>query len=380
MNAPPFHRVHHHLSPAQDRLSPALSLSAASVKGAVELAPLAGVRHPPCCDDRYFFAGFHDGTVGAFSLTDGRPVWRTPALFHPHDPSELRPVRIGATIYVGGGRGLYQLNASSGAVIAKTSYEYSPDLAFSLIAGPHLIVPLTLPDWQSAVLFFALGDATPRLRAALRSSPIASACTATHAAIAQSRGHLSMFDLVSGGLRWEWDASGFHSYPDPVERAVTHPGRIVAGPFLFRDLVLLGLAGHRLVALDARSGAVRWQTDVPIFAPSSLAVTDDGQFWVMDQNHLCVGQAVSGTLNRTVPLARSVLQSPTKPTPAGELIWCNDIQSGSLLAVSINDGQIILQDSIGAPVPQGHAPVISQPHRSLLVVSADSSLHHYVLK
>ncbi len=154
---------------------------------------------------------------------------------------------------------------------------------------------------------------------------------------------------------------------------------ITADPVVIGGTVYAGNQSGRVVALDARSGTVRWQARDGAYSP--LLVAGDSVFFISDRNALIRLDAGDGTQiwARELPLDEALRERRRKAV----FTHFGPILAGGQLVVASGDGVIrLFAPESGAPMGSlavrggaaSHPIVVGD---TLLVVSTEGRLHAY---
>lgn len=191
----------------------------------------------------------------AIDLRTGEPRWR----FHSRGPGRFQIVRWGRVLLITCGDGSVQaLETASGEPI----WRFADRARFSLppaVCDDRVIAASGDPAAGKAVLYgidLYSGHLCWKreLDGAVHAAPVASGCTAMIAAGNPRPRELRAFDARDGCPLWQ----------------VQDPGIGSGGaPLCLDDLMIVNSPSGRLSALEVRTGAVRWQSDL------SDSLTDD---------------------------------------------------------------------------------------------------------
>jgi len=162
----------------------------------------------------------------------------------------------------------------------------------------------------------------------------------------QRRGVVAL-DAGSGAVRWEQPAVLDYQFADPV----------VAG-----GTVYTGVGGGQLVALQVADGAEVWRVDLEAPYPAGLAVdgerlyatTPDGQVQARDaaDGHLLWSTGTGPDILDLTPYRRGICSSLAAPAPLGDrvAVGAND---GALYLLEASTGQVCERLDFGSPVSVG---------------------------
>ncbi len=246
------------------------------------------------------------GIIYALSAQNGSVRWQYRTVDNVFGTGLTRPTLLNGTIYAAtssGGIFVYALNAQDGAVRWKVKVNETP-------------TPPEQPVIVNNILYL------------VASRTDSSSVTEVYA-----------LRIQDGSVLWHYQAAGYPSTKNVL----------VANGLVY--LTLAGSALSPLLALDAITGAVRWQAHLPGTSNSTPA-TADGLVIISDSNgQVYALQAATGTLVWNYPLAT--------PSEASTLTATQDLvyvggANGSVVALRTNDGserwQVRLADSAFVPV------------------------------
>jgi len=311
-------------------------------------------------------SGFGNGMMG-LSTSKGRGISARPVaadgIVYVYDAtgvvSGFKVANSGATWHVGvypasardavGGGGLA---VASGRVFAATGYGelVAIDVATSSISwrakldAPARSAPavgggkVVITAQSGVVQAFDAATGAAGWRASTDVSGAAllgassAAISADTVVVAGSTGQIQAFDLATGAVKWQASISGNSSIS-----AITGLRDASASPVIHGDSVYATGIGGALVALDLKTGDVRWQqpigsAETPVVSGGSLFLIDlENRMIAID---LKTGKAIWA---QTLPL---------KPSSNRKGSWAGPVLAAGKLWASSNDGRIASVDAV----------------------------------
>ncbi len=156
-------------------------------------------------------------------------------------------------------------------------------------------------------------------------SPAAAGDTVFIRAEANNQGQIFALDLHTGQQRWAFTPRRLSS------PATSFWGGHLTSPIIVDDVVFIG-AGKELYALDAVTGAVRWEYTTQDYISSSATVGDSRVF-ISDATHVYAIDQQTGTLAWKSPTTLAIYFSPIV---ANQTVFLTN--GDNLLALSTADG------------------------------------------
>lgn len=288
-----------------------------------------------------------DGEVIAYDSYGGELLWQT-------------ATKIDLSGGTGGGDDLIVVGGSEGEVVAlnlKDGKErWRTSLSSEILAPPSIaegIVVVRTMDGHVAGLSASDGK---RLWVFSRTVPALTLRGTSAPLIAHGQvfvgldsGHLVSLHLQDGSVEWEAMVA-IPKGRSELERIVD----IDADPILFDGILYAAAFQGRVVAVEARSGQLRWARDISSIA--GLGV-DSTHVYVTDEDSVVWGldRFTGSALWRQENLRHRAL---TAPIPYGKVTIVGDLE-GYLHALNQEDGRILGRFSLGgdpvltAPIIQG---------------------------
>ncbi|MEM9998160.1 MAG: PQQ-binding-like beta-propeller repeat protein [Bacteroidota bacterium] len=246
----------------------------------------------PAMDARFVYVPLVAGRRGvvAYDFTRGRTAWTLDAEAHAAGLLLTDRTLVAASLE---GR-IRAIDPRTGAV----RWEQAPDSARAVYATPVLLDAETIAvvDDQGRLATYALVDGTPRWTRDLGAPVYATPTLGPGGTlfVPTTRGRLLGLDAATGAVRWTFfgatpetrftavatdgrtaytgtsegtlfalDVAGIVPSDGPrVRWSYDEDGVVTAAPHLAGDTVFLGTLRKRVLALDAATGTVRWQTEV----------------------------------------------------------------------------------------------------------------------
>jgi len=238
------------------------------------------------------------------------------------------------------------LDSTSGADIR--SFEVRDILLqYGVIADALVVSPLeegTIGAWD-----LSAGRLAWRVPASWRPSLLSASAGAV--CFTEQSAYVAL-DLATGGERWRFDVTelGRHHTAMWGDR----PGQTTGHPIVADDTAYVGVTGGWLIALDLRSGAVRWQSQVNATIPSNFALAPGNVLLFLGDDTLVTIDARTGNQRDRRMLAGSPDTGSSGPySPVSvttRYLWTVD-RRGRLVAISRDEARVSVIADLGSRVP-----------------------------
>jgi outer membrane protein assembly factor BamB len=179
-------------------------------------------------------------------------------------------------------------------------------------------------------------------------------------------------DLATGAERWRLDLADRAAWTDSFGQRL--PGSLAGWAVAAGELLVLPVAGHHVLGVDAASGELRWDQRVSLAMPSSFAY-DGGRRWYCagDTNFLCV-DTETGELLLTAD-TREAYQAAGAyglgPLALSEShVWGASVRRGTLVALDRADGSVAWTHALDGRFPPRNPPVVLDGRLYLLDMTA----------
>ncbi len=229
----------------------------------------------PAGDTQTLVVALRDGTVRAFALGDGRPLWQAPL------DTNQSPTLADGVVYLLGRDGLTALASASGSLSWQVPLDAAPRVRPAVRSG-WVVVPL---DDGTLVALDARDGRTIWRRTDLTPASAPPTLASDRVYLPVVDGRILSLDLAEGRTLWERHLAG-------------QPTEILA----LGDRLYVGSSGDAFYCLAARDGALlwRWRTGADVLGPPTFA--DRRVFFVALDNMLRAVDWRSGVQRWARPL------------------------------------------------------------------------------
>lgn len=278
------------------------------------------------------------GEVHAVALVDGHPLWRRDVAYGlPTLAASLwaPPVIAEQRVLVTVPGRFTALDLPSGRRVWSRDVADTEETWLGSLAAVTVTDGVALGAFDRTAGILAVDSATGSRRWSLRDARVegVNATLAAHAGmvyVINAAGRLSAIRVATGEVVW-----GRELTPGANDWSYS----VTAAPALAHDTLLVPTTWGELIAVDVRTGAVRWRVPAP-----------------------------AGPLNFT-HYRSTQAGFPSSPVVTGDLVWIGGLD-GTLFARSIVDGRLVWATSLGAPITSVPAPV----GNGLVVASFDGTV------
>lgn len=331
----------------------------------------------PVIGNNLVFAADTTGTISAYDLATGKQVWRI-NIFKDKDASAAVSAGLafsGKVLYVTDGiTHVHALNAANGQTIWKQKMEQPVRGLPTILDGRVYImtlndetIALSAKDGKTIWRHEGIPESTGLLGApspAVQGSVVVTAYSSGDiAALRAETGQEAWSDNVTGGT-------------DAQNRTVTRLTGFRGHPVLDQDVVYVGNANSRMIAVHVPSGERIWQKEFGIM--STPWVSGNMVFALTSKNDLVALVKETGQLAWTLNLAR--YEDPDDKEDA--IFWTGPILAGgrliiagnkALVEVDAKTGKILRATDLGKRTPA--PPVVAQ--KTLIVVMDNGNMVAY---
>jgi len=337
-------------------------------ESAVDLSPpfakpelLAGVGYLPLLLENLVIISFLDGSVVAYEKGTRAVRWR----FRLNAGYEAGLPFLGSLLFNGkqlilsDGGDLVILDPTSGELQVREKIDEInlrngsplPDgfIATYRMGESYHLGRFRSPDWNKPVW---------TLPVPLAVEPIAASrqVCCCHGEL----GEIISVDPDSGTERWRLSVKEQGAFVDDLGR--TRKGEIASDLILWKDIVIAGVRGNRVIALDGRSGSLRWSVAVDSLTPSNLTLDASGILHLLAPSRYYQIDARDGKIASDVNVEASLEQH--KLFAVGHLdvsttyVFAADLH-GTLFALEQASGKVTLKFVLGTQVPFSNYPLLA---------------------
>jgi outer membrane protein assembly factor BamB len=158
---------------------------------------------------------------------------------------------------------------------------------------------------------------------------------------------------------WKTSVAELGTFEDDLGRK--RKGEIASEPILWNDLVIVGVRGNRVIALEVQSGKVRWNCNVDALVPSNLTLDADGVLHLLSPVRYYRIQAASGEILTSFDVEDELAAVPAFPLShldtSATHIYCAGL-SGTVFAMSQSTGKVVWKHDSEAGAPFSHYPLV----------------------
>ena len=337
-------------------------------EAAVDLSPpfaepevLPGVGYLPLLLENLVIVSFLDGTVVAFEKGTRAVRWRfrLSAGYEAGLPYRGSLLFSGRQLMLSDGDDLVILDPSSGETQVREKIDEInmlngaplPDgfIATYKLGKSYQLGRFRSPDWNKPVWTRPVPLAV---------EPIAAT---RHVCCCHGEsGELVSIDPESGSERWRVSVSEQGAFVDDLGRP--RKGEIAGDLILWKDLLITGMRGNRVIALEAASGNLRWSLPVDCLTPSNLTLDASGVLHLLAPSRYYRIDAGNGKMIAEVDV-ESVLEQH-KLFMIGHLdvsathVFAADLH-GTLFALEQESGKVSWKSDLETEIPFNNYPLLA---------------------
>ncbi|MCM5552288.1 PQQ-binding-like beta-propeller repeat protein [Pleomorphomonas sp. NRK KF1] len=329
-----------------------------------------GISARPVAADGVVYVYDSAGIVSGFKVANSGATWHVGV--YPsgsRDPVGGGGLSVsGGRVYVATGYGeLLSIDAATSSILWRVKLD-APARSAPAVGGGKVVV--TAQSGVVQAFDAATGAAGWRASTEVSGASLAGAGSAAISAdtvvVAGSTGQIQAFDLATGSVKWQASITGSGSIS-----AITGLRDASASPVIHGDAVYATGIGGALVALDLKSGDVRWQQ--PIGSAETPIVSGGSLFLIDLENRMIAIDLKTGKViwAQTLPL---------RPSSNRKGSWAGPVMAAGKLWASSNDGRIASVDAatgaLGVTTEIGFsgaiAPILSSG--KMMVLAGDGTL------
>jgi len=335
---------------------------------AVDLSPpfaepdlLAGVGYLPLLLENMVVISFLNGGLAAYEKGTRAVRWRLQlkARYEASLPFYGFPLFNGKQLLVSDGGDLVVLDPKSGELQAREKIDEInlrtgaplPDgfIATYKMGKAYHLGRFRSPEWGQPVW--------------TRPVPLAVEAIAATRQVCCCHGQLGevvSVDPESGSERWRVSVREQGSFVDDLGRP--RKGEIAGDLILWNDVVITGVRGNRVIALEARTGHLRWSVAVDSLTPSNLTLDASGVLHLLAPSRYYQIDARDGKIIAEVGVESALEQH--KLFMIGHLdvsathVFAADL-NGTLFALERASGRVSWKFDLGAQVPFSNHPLLA---------------------
>jgi outer membrane protein assembly factor BamB len=319
-----------------------------------------GVGYLPLLLGEMIVVSFTDGRVTAFDKRSGSVLWNM-TLRAPYEAALPFPGAAlfnGTDLAVSDGNDLVIVDPQSGALrdrhtVTEINLKNAAPMPDGLIAAYREGETYNVGRFRSS----AWGGPAWTLTAALPVEPITA--LGKTCCYVGNLAEIVTVDAESGAERWRLSVKDLGAFEDDLGRA--RKGEIASDLILCNDLVIAGVRGNRVIALEAQSGRMRWDCAVDALTPSNLTLDAGGTLHLLGPLRYYRIEARTGRIiteieveeelaKQNVFLVSHLDTSTTHVFAAG--------LSGTIFAMEQSTGEVVWTHRVEAGAPFSHHPLV----------------------
>lgn len=329
-----------------------------------------GISARPVAADGIVYVYDAAGTVSGFKVANSGATWHVSA--YPASASDSVGggglAVSGGRVYVATGYGeLLAIDASSSSMIWRVKLD-APARSAPAIGGGKVVVTAQSGVVQAfdATSGAAGWRASTEVSGAALSGAGSAAISADTVVVAGSAGQIQAFDLATGAAKWQASITSNSSIS-----AITGLRDASASPVIHGDTVYATGIGGSLVAIDLKTGDIRWQQ--PIGSAETPIVSGGSLFLIDLENRMIAFDTKTGKVIWAQTL-------PPKPSSNRKGSWAGPVMAAGKLWATSNDGRIASVDAVtgalGVTTEIGFsgaiAPILSSG--KMMILAGDGTL------
>lgn len=329
-----------------------------------------GISARPVAADGIVYVYDAAGVVSGFKVANSGATWHVGA--YPSGSSD--PVGggglavAGGRVYAATGYGeLIAIDASTSSIIWRVKLD-APARSAPAVGGGKVIV--TAQSGVVQAFDAASGAAGWRASTEVSGASLVGAGSAAISAdtvvVAGSAGQIQAFDLATGAAKWQASITGSSSIS-----AITGLRDASASPVIHGDAVYATGIGGALVAIDLKTGDVRWQQAI---GSAETPIVSGGSLFLIDlENRMIAFDLKTGKVIWAQTL-------PIKPSSSRKGSWAGPVMAAGKLWATSADGRVASVDAVtgalGVTTEIGFsgaiAPILSSG--KMMVLAGDGTL------
>lgn len=295
-----------------------------------------GISARPVAADGVVYVYDAAGVVSGFKVANSGATWHVGAY-----PAGARDPVGGGGLAVAGGRvyaatgygELVAIDVATSSLLWRSKLD-APARSAPAVGGGKVVV--TAQSGVVQAFDAATGAAGWRASTEVSGAALAGAGSAAIAAdtvvVAGSTGQILAFDLATGSAKWQASITGRSSIS-----AITGLRDASASPVVHGDAVYATGIGGSLVALDLKTGDVRWQQ--PIGSAETPVISGGSLFLIDLENRMIAVDLKTGKVIWSQTL-------PPRPSSNRKGSWAGPVMAAGKLWASSNDGRIASVDAV----------------------------------
>lgn len=295
-----------------------------------------GISARPVAADGVVYVYDAVGVVSGFKVANSGATWHVGVY-----PQGARDSVGGGGVAVSGGRvyaatgygELLSIDAATSSILWRIKLDAPARSAPAIGSGKVVVTAQSgvVQAFDAATGATAWRASTEVSGAALVGAGSA-AISADTVVVAGSTGQIQAFDLATGGVKWQASITGNSSIS-----AITGLRDASASPVIHGDAVYATGIGGALVALDLKTGEVRWQQ--PIGSAETPVISGGSLFLIDLENRMIAVDLKTGKViwAQTLPL---------RPSSSRRGSWAGPVMAAGKLWATSNDGRIASVDAV----------------------------------
>lgn len=295
-----------------------------------------GISARPVAADGVVYVYDAWGTVSGYKVANSGATWHVSAY-----PPSARDQVSGGGLAVAGGRvyaatgygELIAIDVQSSSLLWRMKLD-APARSAPAVGGGKVIVTAQSGAVQAfdAVTGAAAWRASTDTSGAALLGAASPAISGDTVVVTGSSGEVQALDLATGTVKWQASITGNSSIS-----AITGIRDASASPVIHGDTVYATGIGGSLVAIDMKTGDVRWQQSI---GSAETPIVSGGAIFLVDlENRVIAVDTKTGKVIWSQTL-------PALPSSKSKGSWAGPVMAGGKLWAASNDGRIASVDAV----------------------------------
>jgi len=329
-----------------------------------------GISARPVAADGVVYVYDAWGTVSGFKVANSGATWHVSA-YPPSAGDQVSGGGLavsGGRVYAATGYGeLLAIDVQSSSIVWRLKLD-APARSAPAVGGGKVVVTAQSGVVQAfdAVTGAAAWHASTDTSGAALLGASSAAISGTTVVVTGSTGEIQALDLATGAVKWQASITG-----NSTISAISGLRDASASPVIHGDTVYATGIGGALVALDIKTGDLRWKQSI---GSAETPIVSGGAIFLVDlENRMIAVDLKSGKVIWSQML-------PALPSSKRKGSWAGPVMAGGKLWAASNDGRIASVDAatgaLGVTTNIGFSGAIAPILNSgkMIVLASDGTL------